>query len=262
MLKRHEKAGGFTLVELLLALFISSVMVAAIFSFFIAQNRSYSQQDQLIQMHQNLRAAVNLMVKEIRMAGYDPTGKADAGIVTAKRSIITFTMDMNSDANCNDTNERITYSLYKSKDRIRKLGRKTTGRNAPVAENIEALGLAYAFDSDGDGSFEKDKNQIIWAIEEGGRWFDLDTNDDGKIDSGDNVAVGEDTGITVNLDDIRAVRIWLLIKTSKVEEGYINNKIYIVGNKIIRPGSDADSSNDNVRMRLVETIVRLRNMAL
>ena len=58
----HLRAGGFTLVELLLALFISAVIAGAIFNFFIAQNKSYSVQDQVTEMQQNMRAAVNLMI--------------------------------------------------------------------------------------------------------------------------------------------------------------------------------------------------------
>lgn len=259
-----KKYKGFSLIELLIALFISSVMAAAIFNLFIAQNKSFSIQDQVTEMQQNMRAALNLMVKEIRMAGYDPTGKAGAGIVKANPDHIVFTMDLNSDANCNDFNEYITYSLYTPGDGIRKLGRKgkKSEHNAPVAENMEALGFAYAFDSNGDGLLDTDGPHIIWAIDKGGKWFDLDTNDDGNIDSGDNITNGEKTGISVRLEDIRAVRIWLLIRSRKSEDGFTNTKTYVVGNQLIRPDTDKSSKNDHVRMRLVETIVRLRNMAL
>lgn len=264
MSKQIGKNRGFSLVELLIALFISSVMAVAIFNLFIAQNKSFSVQDQVTEMQQNIRAALSIMVKEIRMAGYDPTGKAGAGIVTANPDSIAFTMDLNRDANCNDFNEYITYSLYASDDGIRKLGRKAKKRehNAPVAEYIEALGFAYAFDSNGDGLLDMDGPHIIWAVAKGGIWFDLDTNDDGRIDSGDNVTIGEKTGISARLEDIRAVHIWLLIRSRKSEDGYDNTKAYVVGNQLIRPDSDTDSKNDHARMRLVETIVRLRNMAL
>jgi type IV pilus assembly protein PilW len=262
MREKIKKDRGFSLIELLIALFISSVMAAAIFNLFIAQNKSFSIQDQVTEMQQNIRAALNLMVKEIRMAGYDPTGKAGAGIVTANPDHIAFTMDLNSDANCSDFNEYITYSLYTPGDRIKKLGRKgkKSEHNAPVAEHMEALGFAYAFDSNGDRLLDTDGPHIIWAIDKGGIWFDLDTNDDGKIDSGDNVTIGEETGISVRLEDIRAVRIWLLIRSRKSEDSFTNTKTYVVGNQIIRP--DSDTKNDHVRMRLVETIVRLRNIAL
>ena len=255
---------GFSLVELLIALFISSIMATVIFNLFIAQNKSFSIQDQVTEMQQNIRASLNMMVKEIRMAGYDPTGQAGAGIVMANPDRIAFTLDLNSDANCNDFNEYITYSLYTPGDGIKKLGRKgkKNEHNAPAAEYVEAIGFAYAFDSNGDRLLDTDGSFIIWAIEKKGIWFDLDTNDDGKIDFTDNVITGEDTGIYVRLEDIRAVRIWLLIRSKKSEDGFTNNRTYVVGNQIIRPGSDTNQKNDHVRMRLVETIVRLRNMAL
>ncbi|MGA1796339.1 MAG: PilW family protein [bacterium] len=257
-------AGGFTLVELLLALFISAVMAAAIFDFFIAQNKSYSVQDQVAEMQQNMRAAVNLMVKEIRMAGYDPTGKAGAGIVAAESSRITFTLDLDEDEGLTDYNEYITYGLYTPADGIQKLGRKATQNEhfAPVAEHVESLGFAYAFDSNGDGILDRDGPHVIWAIDKDGTWYDLDTNDDGNIDDDDAIPAGENTGIAVDLDDIRAVRVWLLVESSKPDEGYTNRKTYVVGGRVIRPAGDADSENDFRRMRIVETVVRLRNMAL
>ncbi|MGA1843831.1 MAG: PilW family protein [bacterium] len=260
----NRLAGGFTLVELLLALFISAVMAAAIFNFFIAQNKSYSVQDQVAEMQQNMRAAINLMVKEIRMAGYDPTGEAGAGIVAAESRSITFTLDLDGDKGLTDYNEYITYGLYTPADRIQKLGRKATQNEnfAPVAEHVESLGFAYAFDSNGDGILDRDGPHVIWAIDKDGTWYDLDTDDDGDIDDDDSIPAGEDTGIAVDLDDIRAVRIWLLVESSKPDEAYANRKTYVVGSRVIRPAGDADTGNDFRRMRIVETVVRLRNMAI
>jgi len=262
--QKMGKNSGFSLVELLLAIFISAVMAAAIFNFFAVQNKSYSVQDQVTEIQQNIRAAIDLMVKEVRMAGYDPTENAGAGIVTADSDRIVFTMDLNANANCDDYNEYITYASYVSADGIKKLGRKgkKTEHHAPVAENVEALGFAYAFDSDGDGLLDTDGPHIIWGIDKGGLWYDLDTSDDGRIDSADHLSAGENTGIPVQMGDIRAVRVWLLIRSTQEDEGYMNKNTYIVGNQVIRPAGDTDIQNDHLRMRLMETVIRLRNMAL
>jgi prepilin-type N-terminal cleavage/methylation domain-containing protein len=74
----HEK--GFTLVEFLVAIGISAIVLAAIYSVYYAQQKSYVVQEQVAEMQQNLRAAMYIMAREIRMAGYDPTGRGVAAI--------------------------------------------------------------------------------------------------------------------------------------------------------------------------------------
>lgn len=61
---------GVTLIELLVALVISTVLVAGIYRTFISTQRSYTVQDQVVQMQQNVRAAINKMMREIRMVNF------------------------------------------------------------------------------------------------------------------------------------------------------------------------------------------------
>jgi prepilin-type N-terminal cleavage/methylation domain-containing protein len=61
---------GMTLVELLIVLVVGSVLMAAMFGSFINQQKSYAMQDQVIDMQQGLRAGIDRMTREIRMAGY------------------------------------------------------------------------------------------------------------------------------------------------------------------------------------------------
>ena len=49
---------GVTLVELMIALAISSAMVAGIYRTFLTQQRSYEVQDDVIDMQQNVRVAL------------------------------------------------------------------------------------------------------------------------------------------------------------------------------------------------------------
>ncbi len=134
---------GFTLIELLVVLAISGLVMTAIYSTFRFQQRSYSLQRQMVAMEQNLRSAMNMMEREIRMAGCDPFDIAGAGIVTAGANTIQFTMDLNYDSDVADNNENITYSLYTT-DGIQKLGRKEPGdTNKAVAEHIKSLEFIY-----------------------------------------------------------------------------------------------------------------------
>jgi len=61
---------GFTLIELMVAMVIAIVVMAAIFTTFKSQQDSYVIQDQVTRMQQNLRGAMYVMTRDIQMAGY------------------------------------------------------------------------------------------------------------------------------------------------------------------------------------------------
>jgi type IV pilus assembly protein PilW len=134
---------GFTLVELLIAMAISGIVAGAIFTAFQSQQKSYLIQDQVAEMQQNIRAAMDIMVREIRMAGYDPTRFSGATILSANSSNINITMDIDGDGNCSST-ETITYSLYDAYgDSDNDIGRQVGGLKRAVAENIEEIEFYY-----------------------------------------------------------------------------------------------------------------------
>ncbi len=62
---------GITLIELLVALVICGVVVAGIYRVFIAQTRAYTVQDQVVEVQQNVRSAMEILLRDLRMAGYD-----------------------------------------------------------------------------------------------------------------------------------------------------------------------------------------------
>jgi prepilin-type N-terminal cleavage/methylation domain-containing protein len=61
---------GVTLIELMIALVISTTIVAAIYRIFLTQQSAYTVQDDVVDMQQSVRVAVNEMMREIRMAGF------------------------------------------------------------------------------------------------------------------------------------------------------------------------------------------------
>jgi len=64
-----RKNSGITLVELLVSLAIFGLVTGGLYRTFVSQQKVYVVQDQVVDMQQNLRGAVNRMVNEIRMAG-------------------------------------------------------------------------------------------------------------------------------------------------------------------------------------------------
>jgi len=270
----NNDSKGFTLIELLVAMAITGIVVGAIFTAFQSQQKSYLIQDQVTEMQQNLRAAMDIMVREIRMAGYDPTQSSGASISTNSTGImIQVTMDINSDKDCSDSNENITYGFSNANDAnadgiadagAANLGRRNTGGGfQPIAENIQAIGFAYAYDADGDDNLDTSAGgDIIWAVDTDGdgNWDNLDTDGDGDIDADDGPGIGNNgvingtgTGTAVDTSQIRAVRIWILARVKRPDPDFVNTNTYIVGANVITP-------NDGFRRRLLTSTVKCRNM--
>jgi len=63
---------GFTLIELMIAMVIAGIVLAAIYQAYRSQQKAYVTQQMVIEMQQNARSAMTLMKREIRMAGYKP----------------------------------------------------------------------------------------------------------------------------------------------------------------------------------------------
>jgi len=280
--KPHKKQSGnlqqgFTLVELLVAMAMAAIVMAALYSSFKSQQDSYVSQEVVAEMQQNLRAALYMMARDIRIAGYDPSELADAGIVSAGPNSINFTFDINdgidndadgtvdeidepiiSDGDVADANENITYSLDTTDANNPKLVRDAGGGDQPVSDYIDEVGFAYAFDNDGDDQVDASAGgHIIWAIDsdgDGNLDLNLDTNDDGVIDTNDSTA-GVALAPQVDISRIRAVKIWLLARTGKVDRGFTNSTIYVVSNQQLQ-------YNDNFRRRLLTTAISCRNMTL
>jgi len=70
MKKIFQKQNGVSLIELLVALVISTILIAAIYRTFIGQQKSYAVQEQIVDIQQNVRFAISSMMKEIKMAGF------------------------------------------------------------------------------------------------------------------------------------------------------------------------------------------------
>ena len=69
-----KNTNGVTLIELLIALVISAVLVGGMYRTFVYQQKTYATQEQVADMQQNVRVAINRMMREIRMAGFGNIG--------------------------------------------------------------------------------------------------------------------------------------------------------------------------------------------
>jgi type IV pilus assembly protein PilW len=152
--KKSWASSGFTLMELLVAMTISLVVLASVTKTFTVQTRQNSAEEQIAQMQQNVRGALDLIVREVQMAKYDPAGTAfPAGTygVTYSASQLQIKADMDSsgalDTATSGSVENIIYAWDSANLRItRQLG--SGGTAQIVADNVTAFTFAY-YDANG-----------------------------------------------------------------------------------------------------------------
>ena len=87
--------GGFTVTELVLALAIMMMVMAAIVSLLISLNRVYVAQNVIAGVQQVTRAGINIMTRNIRLAGLNPLKINRIGILEASVNKIRFQHDTN-----------------------------------------------------------------------------------------------------------------------------------------------------------------------
>jgi prepilin-type N-terminal cleavage/methylation domain-containing protein len=83
MSRQRSNAGarsGFTMLELLVAVSLSTIVVSGLYGVFTIQSRQLMFQDTQMSMHQNLRFASDILTRTIRLAGYG-TGGASRGLM-------------------------------------------------------------------------------------------------------------------------------------------------------------------------------------
>ena len=110
MMRSHgerRSAGGFTLVEMLIALVITGVMAGGVITLLMGQNRFYGSTDDVVYAEQSLRATSDLLGSEIR--GISPRGD----VVSAGPQTLTFRMDMHRGVVCHvDASDDVYVFMY------------------------------------------------------------------------------------------------------------------------------------------------------
>ena len=230
MILHQNKNKGFTLLEILVAMAISSIVLAGVTTAYTTQIRNNVTQQMIVDMHQTIRGAMYIMQREIRMAGYDPTGNAGAGILVADDNDLQFQIDENEDgdfttATGNDPNELIRYAFTTDG---RDLGRATgAGTLRALAENIDAINFVY-------------------------------------LDGANPPAVIPTPVTAAGMPDIRAIQITIVARSGQNIPGifyrHTDNRVYQnqQGTVIL----DMSLAPDNFRRQLLTAEVKCRNLGL
>ena len=149
----HSKyISGYSLIELMIAMTIGLVILGAIGTLFVMQQESTSDQARIIEMQENLRAGMDIMSRELLMAGYDPykndPSKAKTtGILEANANSIriAYAEDENNNGHTDDAGEYkdITYTIDTANKTLKR--EINSGGAQPLALNINSLSLSYTY---------------------------------------------------------------------------------------------------------------------
>ena len=213
---------GFTLVELMIALTVGGVIMAGVMTAFMSQHRSYLAQDDVVEMQQNIRVAMDMLVRDVRSAGYDPNGLG-AAITVAGPNTLIFTRDDST-----GVLETVDYSLFDafaftlpaSNDGLvddLALQINASGRQV-VAENISQMEFNY---------LDEDGNALPFPI---------------------NLPA---------ISSISSVQISLLAVASGPDPSFNNVVSYQTAS-----GAIWGPFNDNLRRRMLITTVKCRNLGI
>jgi prepilin-type N-terminal cleavage/methylation domain-containing protein len=130
---------GITLIELLIVMVIVSVLLGAIYRTFISQQHTYTVQEQVVDMQQNVRMGISQMVRDIRMGGFgrvdsktfgasgmhgvykniiSPGGVGSVTVVAAYQEMTTLAQDASSGTNTITVNDASGFTTSGPKEYI------------------------------------------------------------------------------------------------------------------------------------------------
>lgn len=274
---RHpeQSTDGFTIIEVLVALVLSSVVIFFVYRIFESQNRLQVDEHQKMTLQQDGRAALNLMAQGMRIAGYAPKDvdataalngeSVSAGLTTAAMDSLTWTCDLNENGKI-DGGESVTYRLSATAPTI--LERTVGGGTEPLLNNVAAFSVLYAWDnegpgSDGYGDLEPAGAAISWCY---------DSDGDDRLDrcyDSDGLAaltLGAPAALipSVPLEKARGARLWLLLGSERKKLNEVASDLSFVvpssGDDAVNGMLDTSTLDAHYVYRLFTTTVKLRNM--
>lgn len=155
---RRTSTDGFSLVELLVAIVVAGILGSGMVQLFIAQNQAYIRQNAGVLASQNARAGFDMLVREMRNAGYDPRGLAGAGITHWSPDTFAWTADLNADGDILDADEDVMF-YHDAEESI--LVRREGGIDVAVADGITTLDFAYFQSASGTAAATADEIRQI-----------------------------------------------------------------------------------------------------
>ena len=144
--RRKRQEAGFTLMELLVAVTLSLIAMAAIYSAYVTQQRAYQTTQDMTAIQQNLRAGMYFLEKDLRMAGYDPLDSGSFGFTNMAAQSFKYTWDADEDGFLDPATEYVIYKFESPEPTLER--DRGDGSFNDIASEISNITFYY-YDSSG-----------------------------------------------------------------------------------------------------------------
>lgn len=189
---------GVTLIELLVVMVIAAIVMGGVYRVFISQTKTYAIQDQVMEVQQSVRGAMEILLRDLRMTGFDDDNVNSD--VTIANPLVTPVQISDITINYEYYDRTLTTEAQKYQSHLvrywrnagtsqlmRQLTVDSVARPAEIIlENVNALAFTYGVDQNNDGIMD-------------------DQNGNGQIDTNDwlsaagVVALGNPRVVAVNV---------------------------------------------------------------
>src|SRR5207245_10853181 len=135
-----RRTAGYSLAELLVALGLLGLIMAATALLLQSGLAAGGWGASRVAAQQSARAALERMARELREAGFDPTGAGFEIVLVAEPARIVFQRDLNGNGVIDPTRERVSYLLRSGETTLR---RDAAGVAQPPADGLRRFALSH-----------------------------------------------------------------------------------------------------------------------
>jgi type IV pilus assembly protein PilW len=143
---------GLTLIELLVGMVICAMVVAGIYRLFVAQSRAYTVQDQVVEVQQNIRSAMEIMLRDLRMTAFDDD--RTPLVTVTQPALVPGDHAITVRYEHENAPYEVRYWLEGGTTLNRQETRNGVSTTETILENVEALNYTYGVDENEDGAMD------------------------------------------------------------------------------------------------------------
>jgi type IV pilus assembly protein PilW len=153
-IKTKFNTKGITLIELLVALLIGGIIIAGIYRVIIAQSKAYVFQDQIVETQQNIRSAMEILSRDLRMTGFNGDNTPLTPYITPGTNNITIFYQQNGavrQVSYNLLPDPVDGNLRLMRSQVPPDSPPSEAGGDPILTDVNVLNFTYGIDTDEDG---------------------------------------------------------------------------------------------------------------